>query len=612
MTTTSSKSTSALPQVAQLQSKRDRSLIAGKRSIWSSIQLKATLTAIAIGALPVIAIGATAYYFANQSMTAQTATAKKVRAVGLIDKVNRFIFERYGDIQIVAGLNILTDAKLRATTTPLAKQAELDRFAKTYQVYENIAVFDLNGDPLISSGGQPLKNHKDRIYFQEALKTDRAYISQPSISGSTGTFSIYFAAPVKDASTGQTIAIVRSRMPVKFLNEAIKNFGTDGDQYYLTNSAKEVFLGPKGQYSTKISSSGKNVTGSRDEFQAVNIASIFPVFEQLAAAKQPESTISRNADSSTEQLLAYAPDTKVVKMPELGWNTIIAIDTNLAFAPQQQLLQTLLLGTGIATLLVAAIAVYLARRATRPLLDASAAVEKVGKGELDTRIAVKGEDELALLGTNINQMAGRIKGLLEEAQESSNQIERQNALLEESNALQDDVETILNAVLAVEGGDLTIEAPVSDRMTGLVSDTLNRLIEQLGATLSQVLSTAQQVTEGAKNLENMNTTVAGNSSKQSRLIDGVLKLTENIGKIARESSQNVMQSNQVLLSTRSAVIQGQASMSSLTSGFMTLQQGMETIIKRTEELQAFINLADQFTQEQSSGGFDDTDALFEC
>jgi methyl-accepting chemotaxis protein PixJ len=599
MTTTSSESSSDLPQVAQHQEKRDRSLKTVKQSIWSSIQLKATLTAIAIGALPVIAIGATAYYFANQSMTAQTATAKKVRAVGLIDKVNRFIFERYGDIQIVAGLNILTDAKLRTTTPPLLKQAELDRFVKAYQVYDSIAVFDLNGEPLISSEGQPFKNHKDRIYFQEALKTDRAYISQPLISTTKGTFNIYFAAPVKDAATGQTIAIVRSRMPVKFLDNAIKNFGTDGDQYYLTNSAKEVFLGPKGEYSTKNSSSGKNVTGSQDEYQAVNIASIFPVFAQLAAAKQPESTVSRNADSSNEQLLAYAPDKKVVEMPELGWNTIIAIDTNLAFAPQQQLLQTLMLGTGIATLLVAAIAIYLARRATRPLLDASAAVEKVGKGELDTRIAVKGEDELALLGTNINQMAGRIKDLLAEAQESSNQIELQNALLAESNALQGDVETILDVVSAAEEGDLTVQAPVSDRMTGLVSDTLNRLIEQLGTTLSQVLLTAQQVTEGSKNLENMNAIVAGNSGEQSQAIANVLELTENVEKIARESSENVMQSNQSLLAVRTAVADGQISMASLTDGFEILQQGIGDISKRTEELQAFIDLADQFAQEQS-------------
>ncbi len=599
MTTTSSESSSDLPQVAQPQEERDRSLKTVKQSIWSSIQLKATLTAIAIGVIPLAAISSVAYYFANQSITTQISQSEQKRADEISDKINRFMFERYGDIQIIASLDILTDAKTAASRPLAEKQAILTRFEQTYKVYDSIAVFDLNGDLLVSSGGKPFKNHKDRIYFQEALKTGSPYISEPSISTTSGTFNVYFAAPVKDIQTGKIIAIVRSRMPVKFLDDVLANFKASGDQqFYLFNDAKEVFVGPKGVYATQTNTAGKDVKASKSEFTAIGVQSIFPDLPQIAIT-QAETAIAENKDSNKKQLIGVAPTKKLADMPKLNWGAIVATDTDVAFASQQQLLLTLLLGTGITTLLVTAIAAYLVRRATRPILNASAAVEKVGKGELDTRIVVKGEDELAILGTNINQMAGRIKDLLAEAQESSNQIERQNALLEESNALQGDVESILDVVSAAEEGDLTVQAPVSDRMTGLVSDTLNRLIEQLGATLSQVLSTAQQVTEGAKNLENMNAIVAGNSGKQSRLIDGALQLTENVEKIARESSENVIQSNQSLLSARSAVTQGQASMSSLTDGFEVLQQGIGDISKRTEELQAFIDLADQFAQEQS-------------
>jgi methyl-accepting chemotaxis protein PixJ len=579
--------------------KEEQSLKTTKRSIWSSIQLKATLAAIAIGTLPVIAIGGTAYYFASQSMATQTATAKKVRAIGLIDKVNRFIFERYSDIQIMADLNILTDAKLRATTPPLAKQAELDRFVKTYQVYDSISVFDLNGDPLISSGGQPFKNHKDRVYFQEALKTDRPYISQPLISTTSGTFNIYFAAPVKDAATGKTIAIIRSRMPVKFLDNTIKNFGTDGDQYYLTNSAKEVFLGPKGQYSTKTNTAGKNVAGSQDEHQTVNIASIFPVFEQLAAAKQPESTISRNADSSTEQLVAYAPDKKVVEMPALGWNTIIAIDTDLAFAPQHQLLQTLLVGTGIVTLLVAAIAAYLARLATRPILNASAVVEKLGQGDLDTRVEAKGDDELAQLGGNINQMASRIKALLEEAGASDNRIQLQNQMLAESEALQTDVGHILDIVSAVEDGDLTVEAEVSDRATGLVSDTLNRLIEQFGQVLSQVQVTSQQVSTRSTDLEELAKTVASNAASQAQEAQKVLSLTNQVQDSASSSAREIDVTNQSLVNMTSTVEQGRSELNAMNQGISDLQQGTDRIVQQMKTLGEFVGLAEQFVQDQS-------------
>jgi methyl-accepting chemotaxis protein len=68
----------------------------------------------------------------------------------------------------------------------------------------------------------------------------------------------------------------------------------------------------------------------------------------------------------------------------------------------------------MAGLLVSAIAAFLVNRALRPLIGASAAVRKLGQGRLDTRIPVKGKDELAVLGSNINQMAGQLQTLIRE------------------------------------------------------------------------------------------------------------------------------------------------------------------------------------------------------
>jgi methyl-accepting chemotaxis protein PixJ len=53
------------------------------------------------------------------------------------------------------------------------------------------------------------------------------------------------------------------------------------------------------------------------------------------------------------------------------------------------------IGTIVTAVLVSAIAALIANRATRPILDAAGAVDKIGQGELDTRLEVQGEDELA-------------------------------------------------------------------------------------------------------------------------------------------------------------------------------------------------------------------------
>lgn len=569
-----------------------------ERSIWSSIRLKATLAAIAIGSIPLAAISGVAYYFANQSITAQIGQAEQNRAGEVTDAINRFMFERYGDIQIIASLDILTDTKTGASKPLAEKQAILERFEKTYGVYDSIAVFDLKGDLLISSGGKPFKNHKDRIYFQEALKNDSPYISEPSISTTSGTFNVYFSAPIKDAQTGKTTAIVRSRMPIKYLDKLLSKYKANGGQYYLLNNSKEIFVGPKGVYATQTNSAGQNVSASKAEFKAISVQSVFPDLQQIAT-NQSATAIAPNKDSNKEQLLGLAATEKLEGMPKLNWGAIVTTDTDVAFAPQQQLLLTLLLGTGITTLLVAVIATYLVRRATRPILEASVAVEKVGQGDLDARVEAKGDDELAQLGGNINQMASRIKALLVEAGASDNRLQLQNQMLVESEALQTDVGHILDVVSALEDGDFTIEAEVSDRATGLVSDTLNRLVEQLGQVLSQVQVTSQQVSTRSSDLEDLAKTVAGNAASQAQEAQQVLALTNQVQDSARSSAEEVNVSNQSLLNMRSTVEQGQGELNSMNQGISDLQQGTDRIVQQMKTLGEFVGLAEQFVQDQS-------------
>jgi twitching motility protein PilJ len=552
----------------------------GKRSIWSSIQIKATLAAIAIGTIPVMAIGATSYYLANESATKQIAQAKTNNAIELSDKVNRFLFERYGDIQILASLDIFTDAKIRAAKTTTEKQAVLDRFAKTYRVYDSIAVFDLNGDAIAQSQGTPLKNHKSRIYFQEPLKTDRPYISQPLISITEGTFNIYVSAPVKDAATGKTIAIIRSRMPVKFLGEVAEEFGKAGEEFHLIDSSGKFFLAQE-----------KEQLGRNADADFLGLG---PLIQQ----KQSGSLVAIDKIDGAEQLVGYAPTQKLADMPELNWGTVIAVDTAVAFASQRQLLITLGIGTGIAALLVGAIATYLVRRVTKPILTTTAAMQKVGLGELDTRVEVKGDDEIALLGDNLNQMAGRIKTLLAEAQESSNQIEMQSMMLKESEALQADVGHILDVVSAVEDGDLTVEADVSDRATGLVSDTLNRLIEELAKIMAVVLSTSRQIDRSANDLKQVAVAAAQQVELQTRSVNQAQTLMTNVNEISQNTAEQAIASDAAVQQAQVAVSQGQKEMQAMTKGIVALQAGTEQIVKRTQTLSEFVSSATQFTNDQ--------------
>ncbi|KAM3113326.1 methyl-accepting chemotaxis protein [Phormidesmis sp. 146-33] len=393
-----------------------------------SVRVKATALAIVIGTTPVLIIGGVAYYFANQSITTQTEEFGKSKAADLQNKASLFMRDRLEDIKGIANLDAFTDPELRSKMSAQDKAEVLTQLLESYRNYDSIAIFALDGNVIAQTPGSPLDNQLNQDYFQAALKTNGAILSQPVVSKSSGIFSVEIASTVKDKVTGQPIAVVRGRMPVEFLEDVIRNFGTQGIQYYLLDASEEIFIGPTGTTEgtrvRAVPSSGVQATDFKEVYSPVLPGDIYPDFKDLKAAEQADVALSTNTRTKTEQLLAYSPPVTVQGLPDLNWRAIISMDTAVAFAPQQQLLSTLTIGTGITALLVAILATLIANRATRPILAAAAAVEKIGQGDLKTRLRIRGEDEVASLGDNINYMANQLQ-LSSEAQTFEASQERQ-------------------------------------------------------------------------------------------------------------------------------------------------------------------------------------------
>jgi methyl-accepting chemotaxis protein PixJ len=187
------------------------------------------------------------------------------------------------------------------------------------------------------------------------------------------------------------------------------------------------------------------------------------------------------------------------------------------------------------------------------------------------------------------------QALENEAQERSRQ---EQQIRDESDLLQADVAHILDVVSALEDGDLTIEADVSDRATGLVSDTLNRLTESLNRIVSVVVSTAQEVTQSADRLELMAVDTAGQAQAQSVSAQDVQSLMNNVNALTDNSLQQAIATEEAVRLAQSAVAVGQQEMSAMVGGIDTLQQGTDQIVKRTELLTDFVDLASQFSKDQ--------------
>ncbi|MFN6477415.1 methyl-accepting chemotaxis protein [Nostoc sp. DedQUE07] len=357
---------------------------------------KATILAIAIGTIPVLGIGAIAFGLANKSITKQITQSQQAEATGLSDKVNRFMLGRYGDIQVISNLLFLTNSQASISTQE--KQAVLDRVVEAYKAYDSIAVFDRQGNLIVQSTGEPLENQKDRTFFQDALQKDTPVISKPE-AANTGVVNIYLAAPVKETRTGQTIGVVQARMPVKSLEEVTKNYAANGQQYYLLDAAGTVFLSPQ-----------KELLGKEAKAEYSNLP-------KLLAARKVNSFIEVPKTQKKQELVSYVPASTLDGLPDLNWQVLLATDTATVFEPQRQLLWTIAIGTAVTALIVGAIASRLAKLTTLPILNATAALAKLGQGKFNTRLEIEREDELGVLSANINLMAEQLQVLVKEQQQ---------------------------------------------------------------------------------------------------------------------------------------------------------------------------------------------------
>lgn len=705
------------------------------------IQTKAIALATIFGVLPVLAVGSFAYRIANYSITKQISSQNISEAQQLSNTLSLFLQDRLANIKaVVRVVNIVAkdtqfiDSKIN----PKQNQAlaeQLTFLLDDYGFFSNIALYDLQGQLIVQSRSSAPEDNWHFPYLQQALQAGVPIISEPiqTKSGSLLGLAVYAVAPIKDNS-GKITAVVAAKIPVEAIGNAI--LSTSGSHQSTTYHL--------------IDSSGKIIQALNEPEaeENKNSSEEFPGFDRVHAQKQSQAWIAMTDDG--ERLLSYAP---VKNAGNLDWSIVNAINTTIAFAPQRNLLQATSWGTLITAILAALLAATLAKRVLQPLLQATAVVKKLGQGELDSRIEIQGNDELADLAANINQMAEQIQSLLEKQRQNAEQLFRQNDILTylarseglidgnakaaakeftettaktlavartsiwlfnsnygglacvdlyedrsgehseardlkavdfpayfdalkldfpivandarthlatselsvayltalgikskldipirnagkvvgvvccehvgearqwkaqeigfvtsianlmslalESELLQNEVGDLLAVVSEVEEGDLTTRAHISDRTTGLVADTFNRLLEQLGQVLSQVLSTAQAVSATSISLGEAAQTVATNTQQQAEEVTQVLHLTEQVEQYAQSSALAVNLTNQSLLNVRLVVEEGQGTINTLTQGIEVLKQGTDRIIQQMKVLGEFVGLADQFMQDQS-------------
>ncbi len=105
----------------------------------------------------------------------------------------------------------------------------------------------------------------------------------------------------------------------------------------------------------------------------------------------------------------------------LGWGVVIERPTADAFAPVRRSQQRTLGLTAVAALFALGIGFVFSRRLIVPLQSLASTSSEIAEGNLAVRASVRGQDEIAQLGTNFNHMAGNIEALVRKLKQALRQ-----------------------------------------------------------------------------------------------------------------------------------------------------------------------------------------------
>ncbi len=417
-----------------------------------SIQNKLLILGLVAGLVPTCIIGLVAWSVANQ-MADRTAQNYRVVAEGIAEKIDRNLFERYGDVQAF-GLNQIVQEREHwyqaGEANPIVDV--MNRYVDTYDIYYLTMLVDLDGKLIAVNTSDNLcsRVETDWLYdtdfsqsqwFRDA-KTGDFYASQDGqftgtvvehmhidtnvqrIYGDDG-LSLGFAAPVYD-KTGQMIAIWKNVAKFSLIEEIMQtSYAVLQDQGM--GSAELTLLDDKGNV---IIDYDPTVTGTLEPVHNLDIIGKFNLVEKnvesavaITAGNAGALTHSYHARKKIYQTAGYSPLKGALGFPGMKWNVLVRVNTAEALACTNAL-KSLVVGiTALMVILISVGSIFVAKRFTNVIRSTNRALAAMAKGDLTQRLTTQSRDEFSEMAESFNKFAVAVGVMVENLGENATHLE---------------------------------------------------------------------------------------------------------------------------------------------------------------------------------------------
>ncbi len=335
------------------------------------------------------------------------------QAFALADKIDRNLFERYGDVQAFAFHPGARGAQSQASDAA-------NFFMQAYGLYDLAIVADRDGRIVaantVTFEGKPLdtkaligRSVRGEDWFEACVggkvRKGESFVSDVKEDSMVAEvyrnrgIAMNFAAPVFD-ERGNVARVWSNRASWERITRQIAREHLAATGAGAGKGSLEVHL---------VNKAGLLIEDTNEsELFKTNLVEKGSLAAKAAIAGKSGFTEEKN-DQGVESLFGYVAQKGYGPFNGHGWGILLSQTSSDASAAAAEL-GWFIAGAGVLiALLCVVVAGYVAKNVADPLVEAMHVIVAVGEGDLSRKVTVTGQDEVARLSIAFNQMVDRMR-----------------------------------------------------------------------------------------------------------------------------------------------------------------------------------------------------------
>ncbi|MCO4786232.1 MAG: methyl-accepting chemotaxis protein, partial [Marinomonas atlantica] len=470
-----------------------------------SLQTKITLQSILAVMIVTVAVAWLAFSkfdSANQN-SIQSESASQASAINIY--LTNWYNDRESTMQTIK-MHLeasLTQSESEAEILPILQQAQSSLgFGMTFLGLENGNMY--RHDPSLNSAGY---DPRVRSWYKDAKSSNKAFITAPYTSSSTGKLSMTFVQPI--IVNGKFAGAIGGLVFLEDLLDRILELDVLGN-------GELILIGKSGEILAHQNKDliQKNITESSYQITS----------EDLQQADTSFAFKEINLNGITK--FAYLKE-----LGETSWTLALIMDKDTLMTPIHEFAKSALLFSIILLIIISFIIFKVSQLLLKGLRDVTSRLQDIAEGDADltARITVNSRDELADLVNGFNQFVGRLQGTINNVKAIESNLSQQAQSINSTSshshdrliAQQSSITMVATAVYemaqatqeiatnALETARNADNAVLSSEAGQAQIDASQNSIQQLADEVSSVSSVIQQVSQDAENINSILNTISG-------------------------------------------------------------------------------------------------------